>query len=362
MTNREIAHQRLHNQLITHQTFEKVDDVVSWLCAVQAQDYAAAKWALGLRMQACTDTIIEQAFTDGIILRTHILRPTWHFVSPTDIRWLLALTSPRVNAGNSSWYRRLELDDALFMHSNAVLAKALQGGKQLTRAELVSVLQRASIVANNLLRFTYIIMRAELDGIICSGARRDKQFTYALLDERAPQARTLDRDEALAELARRYFTSHGPATLQDFVWWSGLTVADARSGLEMITSQFVYEILGGQTYWHSASTPPSNDLSQPVYLLPNFDEYTVGYTDRSAIFDMSDAEKFDTPGNVLNPTIVLDGLVVGTWKRTIKKDSVLLTPSLFTTLTKAEVHALVESANRYSTFLNMPVEINLYSN
>ena len=248
------------------------------------------------------------------------------------------------------------------MHSNAVLAKALQGGKQLTRAELVSVLQRASIVANNLLRFTYIIMRAELDGIICSGARRDKQFTYALLDERAPQARTLDRDEALAELARRYFTSHGPATLQDFVWWSGLTVADARSGLEMITSQFVYEILGGQTYWHSASTPPSNDLSQPVYLLPNFDEYTVGYTDRSAIFDMSDAEKFDTPGNVLNPTIVLDGLVVGTWKRTIKKDSVLLTPSLFTTLTKAEVHALVESANRYSTFLNMPVEINLYSN
>jgi len=224
------------------------------------------------------------------------------------------------------------------------------------------VLQRASIVANNLLRFTYIIMRAELDGIICSGARRDKQFTYALLDERAPQARMLDRDEALAELARRYFTSHGPATLQDFVWWSGLTIADAKTGLEMVRSQLMHEVVDSQTYWRSTSMTPANDLSQTIYLLPNYDEYTVSYTDRSAIFDMSDAEKFDTPGNVLNPTIVLDGLVVGTWKRTIKKDSVLLTPSLFTTLTKAELHALVESANRYSTFLNMPVEINLYSN
>src|SRR5256884_9948720 len=172
MINLDIAHRRLHNQHITRRTLETPQALVEWLGAVQAQDFAAGKWALGLRLLGVTDDDIEQALTDGAILRTHVMRPTWHFVSPTDIRWLLALTSPRVNAGNSSWYRRLELDDALFMHSNAVLAKALQGGKQLTRAELVSVLQRASIVANNLLRFTYIIMRAELDRIICSGARR----------------------------------------------------------------------------------------------------------------------------------------------------------------------------------------------
>ncbi len=352
MPNHKIAHHRLHNQLITHQPFEKADDVVKWLCAVQAQDYAAAKWALGLRMQNATDEIIEQAFTSGAILRTHVMRPTWHFVSPTDIRWLLALTAPRVNAGNALWYRRLELDDALFLHSNTVLAKALQGGKQLNRAELVAVLQRAGIVSDNVLRFTYIIMRAELDGIICSGARRGKQFTYALLDERSPQDRILDRDEALAELVRRYFTSHGPATLQDFVWWSGLTVAEAKTGLEMVTSQLMHEVIDRQTYWYSTSIPPANDLSQIIYLLPNFDEYTVGYTDRSAIFDMSNAEKFDTRGDVLNPTIVLDGLVVGTWKRTIKKDSVLLTPNLFTTLNEAEMRALADSANRYSAFLD----------
>lgn len=359
MPNLKIANHRLHNQHISQQTFEQVDDVVSWLCAVQSQDYTAAKWALGLRMQNATDEIIEQAFASGAILRTHVMRPTWHFVSPADIRWLLALTAPRVHAGNASSYRRLELDDALCMQSNTVLSKALQGGKQLTRAELVSVLQRAGIVADNLLRFTYIIMRAELDGIICSGARRGKQFTYALLDERAPQARILDRDEALAELVRRYFTSHGPATIQDFVWWSGLTVADARNGLEMVRTQIISEVIDGQTYWLSPSTSPANALSQTIYMLPNFDEYIVGYTNRKAIFDTSHIQKLDVRENVLfQHTFVLDGQIVGTWKRILKKDSVLLTPTFFTTLTNAETRALALSAERYSAFLNMPVNIN----
>ncbi|MGZ6304715.1 MAG: winged helix DNA-binding domain-containing protein, partial [Ktedonobacteraceae bacterium] len=272
--------------------------------------------------------------------------------------WMLALTAPRVIAASTYYYRILGLDNTVFERCNAAMANALQGGKHLARTELASVLQRAGIATDNLQRIGQIIMRAELDGIICSGARRGKQFTYALLDERAPQARTLDREESLAELARGYFTSHGPATLQDFVWWSGLTVADARIGLELVTSQLIHEVIDGQTYWRSASMPSAKDLSQTIYLLPSFDEYTVGYTDRSAIFDMSDAEKFDTPGNVLNPTIVLDGLVVGTWKRTIKKDKVTLTPSLFTTLTKAESRALVESSTRYSTFLNKPVNID----
>ena len=360
MPNLNIAHNRLQNQHISQHSLEKAENAVSWLCAVQAQDYAAAKWALGLRMQYSTDESLEQSFTEGTILRTHVMRPTWHFVSPIDIRWLLTLTAPRINAGNASWYRRLELDDTLFKHSNTVLTKALQGGKQLTRAELVSVLQRANIFADNLLRFTYIIMRAELDGIICSGARRGKQFTYALLDERAPQARTLDRDEALAELARRYFTSRGPATLQDFVWWSGLTVADARNGLEMMTSQLMHEVIDGQTYWCSDSRPSAKDPSQTMYLLPNFDEYIVGYTDRSAVFDSSHTQKLDSRENVLfQHIIVRDGEVIGTWRRTLKKDSVFLTSYLFTTLNEAEERALADSANRYGSYLNLPVNIEL---
>jgi hypothetical protein len=355
-----IAYQRLHNQLITQRAFEKPVDVVRWLGAVQSQDYTAAKWGLGLRMQNATDEIIEQAFTDGTILRTHVMRPTWHFVLPADIRWMLALTAPRVNIALAYYNRTLELDEAVFRQSNDALAKALQGGKQSTRAELVSALKQAGFATDNLLRINHIIMRAELDGIVCSGARRGKQFTYALLDERAPQARTLDRDEALAELARRYFTSHGPATLQDFVWWSGLTAADARTGLEMVTSQLMHEVIGGQTYWCSASTRPANDLSQAVYLLPNFDEYIVGYTDRSAIFDVSHTSKLDARGNFLfNHTIVLDGRVVGTWKRMLKKDAVILTPSLFTPLTQAENYALAESASRYGAFLGLPMDVDV---
>ncbi|TMF51214.1 MAG: winged helix DNA-binding domain-containing protein [Chloroflexi bacterium] len=271
MTNLDIAHQRLHNQLIARHTFEKPSDVVQWLGAVQAQDFAGAKWALGLRIEGATDESIERAFADGTILRTHVMRPTWHFVSPADIRWMLALTAPRVNAANAYYYRRLELDEAIFTRSNAALVKALQGGKQLTRAELVSALRQAGIAADDLLRFAHIIMHAELDGIICSGARRGKQFTYALLEERAPQARTLERNEALAEFARRYFTSHGPATLQDFVWWSGLSAADARAGLAMVTSQLIHEDVDGQTYWFSTSSLPARDLTQTIFLLPNFE-------------------------------------------------------------------------------------------
>src|SRR6266849_969246 len=355
MTNLDIAHQRLHNQLITQRMFEKPGDVMQWRGAVQSQDYAAAKWALGLRLQGAIDESIEQAFAGGTILRTHVMRPTWHFVAPADIRWMLMLTALRVNALNAYYYRQLELDDAVFLHSNVVLAKALQGGKQLTRAELVTVLKLAGIASDNLLRFTHIMMRAELDGIVCSGARRGKQFTYALLDERAPQARMLDRDEALAELTIRYFTSHGPATVQDFVWWSGLTVIDAKAGLEMVKSQLMHEVVDGQTYWFSPSTPRVQGLSQAAYLLPNYDEYTVGYTDRSAIFDALHTNKLDPRGGLLTNTMVLDGQVIGTWKRTFKKNTVVIEVNPFVPLSATETRAFAVAANRYGAFLTMSV-------
>src|SRR5579872_2764982 len=355
MTKLDIAHLRLHNQLITQQTFEKPCDVVQWLGAVQAQDYMAAKWALGLRLQGTTDNTIEHAFTNGEILRTHVMRPTWHFVSPADIRWLLALTAPHVHATNAYYYRQFALDDAIFMQSNAALVKALQGGKQFTRPEIISVLEQASITSNDPLRFGLIIMHAELDGIICSGARRGKQFTYALLDERVPQTRTLARDEALAELARRYFTSHGPATVQDFVWWSGLPAADAKAGLSMVKSQLLHEVVDDQTYWFSPSTSPIRDVAQLAHLLPNFDEYTVGYADRSAVFDSAHASKLDARMGLLGYIMVLDGQIVGIWKRTIQKNAVTITANLFAPLNEAETRAFTIAANRYGAFLDLPV-------
>ncbi|GCF09126.1 winged helix DNA-binding domain-containing protein [Dictyobacter arantiisoli] len=355
----ELVRQRLVNQHIARTSLAKPEDVVQWLGAVQAQDYAAAKWALGLRLPDATDDVIEQAFTAGTLLRTHLMRPTWHFVLPADIRWLLALTAPRVNAANAYWYRKLELDEVIFKQSNAVLIKALQGGRQLTRPELVSVLQQAGIATDAVQRFTAIMMRAELAGIVCSGARRGKQFTYALLDERVPATKPLRHAEALAELVLRYFTGHGPATVQDFVWWSGLTVADARAGLSMVSSQLIHETVDGQTYWLATPTasivsPEANSMA--AYLLPNYDEYIVGYTDRSAIFDAADTEKLDSRGNVLfNNTLIIDGRVVGIWRRTLKKDRIDIVLSLFASLNDAEMHAYTTAAQRYAAFFGLPV-------
>jgi hypothetical protein len=355
-----LALQRLYQQRLSQNPLATPGEVVAWLGAVQAQDYLGALWAIGLRMQHATEADIEQAMADGVIVRTHPMRGTWHFVAAADVRWLLTLMAPRRIASNASWYRRLELDDATFAKSNAVFAKTLQGGKQLTRRELAAKLEQAGISTAGL-RLTFILSRAELDAVIASGARRGKQFTFALLDELVPVSKALERDEALAELARRYFTSHGPATLQDFVWWSGLIVADARAGLEMVKSQFIKEVIGGRAYWTSpinrvATSVESRFIggaSPTAYLLPAYDEYTVAYKDRSAILDPAYAKQ--ARNGIFSPAIVINGQIVGTWKRTMKKDAVIITPSLFTPLKKAETHSLAASANQYSAFLDMTV-------
>lgn len=359
LSNSKIAHLRLHNQGLSEFRFIDPNDVVTQLGAVQAQDYAGAKWALGQRIQNATDAQIDQSFNEGEILRTHVMRPTWHFVTPPDIRWMLELTAPRVHAANAYMYRNLGLDNAIFKQSNAAMTKALQGGRHLTRTELASDFKKAGIVADGL-RLGYFMMYAELEGLICSGARRGKQFTYALLEERVPQVNTLNRDEALAELTRRYFRSRGPATLQDFVWWSGLTMADAKNGIEMVKSQFVNEVLEGQTYWfaNSGSRAPFREKSPKAYLLPNYDEYFIGFKDRSAIGEV--ARRSNLPENspsLLAHIIILDSQVVGGWKRTLKKNVVIIELNLITDLTKAEKRAVAEAANWYGKFLDLRVEL-----
>jgi hypothetical protein len=354
MSPANLIDQRLSNQHISRQTLDEPAGIVARMGAIQAQDYAAAKWAVGLRSRHASEADIERAVADGRILRTHILRPTWHFVAPADIRWMLTLTAPRVNAANAHAHRTLELDPATFRRSNAALTKALRDGKQLTRLQLASVLQRAGVNTDEL-RFIHLLMRAELDGIICSGARQGRQFTYALLDERAPLTPALQREEALARLAGRYFASHGPATLQDFVWWSGLTMADARAGVEALEAQLVQEAVDGRTYWFAAAASAKSGPTA-AWLLPNYDEYVVGYTDRSAIFDPAHADKLDARNNPLfQHTIVIDGRIAGTWKRTLKKDSVVVELNLFSQPKKAVEQAIAMAAERYGTFLGLPL-------
>ena len=347
-----ILAQRLHNQLLSQTKFTQPSQVVAWLGAVQSQDYAGAKWAISQRTNGLSDVEIEQSFAEGEILRTHVLRPTWHFVAPEDIGWMLELTAPRVRALLAFLDRQLEVDRKLIKQTNTLLRKALKGGKQRTRAELGSVLERNDIQTDGL-RLGHIVMHAELDGILCSGARRGKQFTYALLEERAPQAKALHREEALAELTKRYFRSHGPATLRDFVWWSGLTMTEGRKGMDFVKSELEQEVIERQTYWFTPSRP-GKKASMTVFLLPNYDEYTVGYTDRRAIFDLSHADKLPRE-STLAQSILVDGHVEGIWKRTLKGQEVAIELSPFTMPTTEQKHAMITATQQYGKFLGLPV-------
>lgn len=353
----DIVVHRLHNQLLSQTKLTEPSAVVEHLGAVQAQDYAGAKWALGQRMMHATDAAIDKAFNEGRILRTHLMRPTWHFVTPEDIRWMLALTAPRVHTANAFMYRTLELDKATLRKGNAILEKALGGRKQLTRSELASVFKKAGVIAEGV-RFGYFLMYAELEGLICSGARRGKQFTYALLEERAPQARALTNEEALAGLTRRYFATRGPATLQDFTWWSGLTMAEAKKGIEMVKPQFVNELFEAQSYWFANSVSPVRTQSPAAHLLPNYDEYFIGFKDRSAIGKVINLFNLEANNPAfLAHVIIIDGQLVGGWKRTLKKDSVLVKLSLIKELTKTEYQAVSAAVEQYGKFLGMDTEL-----
>lgn len=348
-----IALQRLYNQRLEGTKFKTPSEVVAWMGAVQGQEYPYAKWALGLRMKNAADDIVEQAFNSGTILRTHLMRPTWHFVTPADIRWMLELTAPRVHAAVNYAYRQLEIDDAVCRRSNAALVKILRGGKQLTREELRDMLQKAGIAVESAARMGFLMMRAELDGIVCSGPRRGKQFTYMLLDERAPHAKPLRRDEALVELTRRYFSSHGPATVKDFAWWSGLTAADGKTGLAMLGSQFIHEVIDGQTYWFSALMSKPKDASLTAHLLPVLDEYIVAYKDPSPIYAAAFAEQAKNRNFV--STFAIRGQILGEWRPKLKNDAVLITTNPFTRLTAAEQRAFDAAAHQYGEFLGLPV-------
>ncbi len=353
MNASEILNLRLHNSGLTHSPFKSAADAVSHLGAVQAQDFASAKWALGLRIKNSTDQDIEKAFNEGTILRIHVMRPTWHFIVPEDIRWMLELTAPRVKKLLMHYNRKLELDDALFAKSNAAIVKALQGRTYLTRQELKTVLTSAGI-DTNVQRLAHIIMWAELDGLICSGPRRGRQFTYALMDERVVKAKDLSREEALAKLALNYFTSHGPAQLKDFSWWSGLAVKDARLALDLIKSELKQATLNGKTYWFSDKTKVTAQKSPSALLLSIYDEYTIAYRDRGDISVARDIEKMISMGNALTAVIILNGKVAGTWKRALKKNTVEIRLGPFRKLSKDEQDALESEITRYGAFVGMP--------
>ncbi|MEO5593786.1 MAG: winged helix DNA-binding domain-containing protein [Chitinophagaceae bacterium] len=353
----EIAAARLSSQQIASAKFKKVKDLVAYMGALQSQDYAMSKWAIGLRLPGSTETQIEKALDKGEIIRTHVLRPTWHIIAATDIYWMLALSADKIKALMKTMDKQLGLTEKIFIKSNILIEKAMRDCNHLTREELTDVLQKAKIPTQGN-RLAHLLERAELDGIACSGKMNGNKKTYALLSERVPNKKEFSKEESLALLAKKYFTAHGPATVEDFSWWSGLTLTKARLGLEMVKSNFIAEKINEQTYWFS------NDLHLPVkhtpsvHLLPAYDEFIISYKDRTAALDAEYHKKVLTVNGIFNPAIILNGRVAGLWKRSFQNGGVHIETVFFQSTGKT-IHSLVEKeANNFGQFVNMKTSVS----
>jgi Winged helix DNA-binding domain len=353
----DISNIRLACQKISGAKLNSPKEIVGWMGAMQAQDYKMAKWAIGIRSTSCTEKSIDAAIDSGEIIRTHILRPTWHFVSADDIYWMLELTAPRIKAFMKSSNKLLGLTDDILKKSNTVIKKALKGQHHLTRTEILKELNKHKI-ATDINRSSHILINAELDGIICSGATKNNQTTYALLNERVVQKNKITKEQALGKLVVKYFESHCPATLADFIWWSGLSVNDAKHAFEIISSDFISEQVGEHTYWFPNSfSLPENDKKSSAYLLPAYDEFLISYKNRTAAIVAEHHPKAFSNNGIFWPTIVINGQVKGTWKRTIKKNKIILETKFFERPGKNTASAMKKASEKFNYFLGHEIQI-----
>jgi winged helix DNA-binding protein len=349
MNTETIARLRMRGQRLWGTPLGDPEEVVEWLVALQAQEYAYATWSVAQRAGRTDKAAVERAYNEGKFLRTHVLRPTWHFVSTNDLRWLIQLSGPRVNAVNARRYQELGLTSKLLARANDVIADAL-AGTQLTRPELAAVLNRKRITTDGQ-RMAHILLRAELDGVICSGPLRGFQQTYALFDDRVPPGNTLDREEALAELARRFFESRGPATLKDFSWWSGFTMRDARIGLEAVKASFMTADLEGRTYWYAPSRR-SKPTTAKINLVQCYDESIISYSESRDVLQ-SEPVTFPVPRNLEGfvHVILCDGRLLGHWRILRSRRGSALETRLARSLTPEEESSLDAETSRYLQFL-----------
>lgn len=351
----EIAARRLHNQHLTGDLLADPAAVVTHLGAVQAQEYAVAKWSLGQR-SGTDDATVQRALDEGRIVRVHALRPTWHFLAAEDFAWIQALTGPRVHQLNAYYYRQLGIDDDLTRAFRTRVDKLLADGNHLTRKEIAEALAADGIDATGN-RLAYLIMAAELDGLMCSGAMRGKQQTYALAAERLPATAPRDADEALAAFTIGFFTSHGPATVKDFAWWSSFPVARIRAGLTLAGPALESFDLGSQTFWYAPAPPPPAQPSPRAHVVQGYDECVVAYTESRRILNLSGVDLGVGNDNLLIHPILLDGQLAGSWRRVATAKRITAEVSWRITPTKPQQRALAAAFAEYAAFAGLPVDV-----
>lgn len=354
-----LVQRRLANQFLVGAPLEAPVDVVRALGAVQSQDYAGGQWAIGMRTRASTVADVEAAISSGAILRTHVLRPTWHFVAREDIRWMLQLTGPRVSAVMGIYNEKLGLTPAVYRRSHRVIAKALDAGVPLTRRELAESLRAAGIETSGF-RLVRLVMQAEVDGLICSGPRRGNQFTYALLDHRAPAADPIERDEALARLATIYFRTRGPASAHDFAWWSGLTVGDARRAMDILGSELARVEVDGRLLGVIETDRIAPASAKVGHLLPNYDEYFIGHRDRSFIGLRLGGVDLVTGGDArIGHVVLVGGQLVGRWKRLGAASETTVDATFMTRVSRDERATIDRARARLEQFLGETVALRV---
>jgi hypothetical protein len=357
----DIVRRRMSNQRLLGKPFARPEQAVAWHLAVQSQDYSGAKWALGQRTASATDASVEAAFNRGRLLRTHVLRPTWHFVAPTDARWLLELSSERIRAFSTPYFRKHGLDARALKRSRRVLEKMLGAGEQLTRDELGVALAAEGLPVRGE-ALSYQLIAAELDAVLISGARRGKQHTYVAFDQRVPRAAPLPRDEALALLARRYLEGHGPALVQDLAWWAGLTIADAKRGVEAASDELESASVDGKTYWFRPTERAAPFDAPVVHLLPNYDEQLIAYKHRANAVDASLLSKVSVGSGIFDGHLLMvDGQLAGGWRREAGKSNVKIEVTFIRSASAREKRALSAAAVRYGAFLGLTPKLSVVS-
>ncbi|MDR1347030.1 MAG: winged helix DNA-binding domain-containing protein [Prevotellaceae bacterium] len=344
---------RAISQQLVSTLFEKAKDIVSWMGAIQAQDYNMCKWATGIRLKSATISDMECALAKGEILRTHIMRPTWHLVADEDICWMLELCREKIKAASASRDKYLEITEKLFSRTNCLIAKMLEGNNHLTRRQIADNLNRAGIKTDTS-RMIHFMYRAEAEGIVCSGADKEKQQTYALISERVKSIKTLNKDEALVKLATKYFQSHSPASLHDFNWWSGLSISDCRHAIYLIDNNLIKEktSIASALFIHD-SLDIKSTFDDYICLLPSFDEFLISYKNRDAVININDQCKAFTKNGIFHPTVMHNGKIAGTWKRTVIKDKVEIKVSLFDEKSGIDTGLLEKAKNKYLSFISL---------
>ncbi|MDL2303200.1 winged helix DNA-binding domain-containing protein [Dysgonomonas sp. OttesenSCG-928-D17] len=341
---------RLANHLLAGSELKTPREVVSWMGAIQAQDFNMGKWAVGSRLPGISDREVEDAVNKGEIIRSHILRPTWHFVSRDDIHWMLELSAPRLKATGRTYDKMIGLTEDITTRAHKLLRNILEKEPNQTRQELGEKFVEAGISINASI-LNHIMFNAEQAGLVCNGVVRGKKQTYDLLERKVPKTEVFDKDEALRKLAYKYFRSHGPATLQDFIWWSGLTAGDSKKALEMIRPDFIFETVGDSTYIFHSSCLDHQIEDHLVHFLPAFDELFVSYKDRKEVLATDHHKKVIVSNGVFKPTIFYNGQVIGIWNRIVKKNQVISEPSCFSEPNKKMLKLIDKAAQEFNNYM-----------